>query len=172
MTTSTGITRAAFAALVTTLPLAAQAEPEFFFGAGYGAYQIDENTLDEEDSLWKAYFGSMFNSAVGIELSYVDFARATAQGSSFDADGYGVALLLGVPLSSNFTVYAKGGLYFWDAESNFAGVRTTDDGDDPFYGAGLKFKLGPHLALRVEYERYKLSNVDLDTANLSIQGSF
>lgn len=170
--TSKGFSGAALTALLTTVPLAAEAQPEFFFGAGYGAYQIDENGLDEEDALWKAYFGSMFNSSVGIELSYVDFERASDQGSSFDADGYGIALLLGAPLSSNFTIYAKGGLYFWDAESNFAGVRATDDGDDPFYGAGLKFKLGQHLALRLEYERYKLSNIDLDTANLSIQGSF
>ena len=172
MTTHKLMTQASFAAFLTLAPIAADAQPEFFFGGSYGIYQIDENALDEDDSLFKGYFGSMFNSGLGIELSYVDFARASSQGSSFDADGYGVALLFGIPLADNFNIYAKGGLLFWDAESNFAGVSSSDDGDDPFYGAGLKFKLNKNVALRLEYERYKFSNVDVDAATVGIQGSF
>ena len=167
--------RTAILSAVTALaltPLSTLAEPETYIGAGYGAYQFEENSIDQSDSHWKAYLGTMFNSAVGMELSYVDFSRATDQGSTFDADGYGAALVLAFPMTQNFALYAKGGIYFWDAESNFAGIRATDDGDDPFYGAGLKFKLSEALDLRVEYERYEIANIDLDSANASLQFSF
>lgn len=152
------------------LPVAATAET--YIGVGYGAYQFEENAIDSSDSHWKGYIGTMFNSALGMELAYVDFSRATDQGSTFDADGYTGGLVLNFPMTENFAIYAKGGLFFWDAESNFAGIRATDDGDDPFYGAGLQFKLNEALDLRVEYERYEIINVDIDSATAALQFSF
>ena len=157
---------------VALIPPSAMADPETYIGAGYGAYQFEENSIDQSDSFWKGYIGTMFNSAIGMELSFVDFSRATDQGSTFDADGYGAALVLAFPMTENLALYAKGGLYFWDAESRFAGISASDDGDDPFYGAGLKFKLNEALDLRVEYERYEISNIDLDAASAALQFSF
>lgn len=152
------------------LPVAATAET--YIGAGYGAYQFEESSFDASDSHWKAYVGTMFNSALGIELAYVDFSRADDQGATFDADGYTTGLVLNFPMTENFAIYAKGGLFFWDAEANFAGIRATDDGDDPFYGAGLQFSLNEALDLRVEYERYEIINVDIDSATAALQFSF
>ena len=170
MKARTWLIRAAFP-LAAVVPAAAYPDSQFYAGAGYGAYRFKENSLKQDDSLWKAYAGSSINSTFGVELSFVDFARATSQGSTFDADGYGAALVLQLPFPI-VTAYAKGGVYFWDAESNFAGVSASDSGDDPFYGAGVKFSLAPHVALRVEYERYKISDVKLDTANAAVQVNF
>lgn len=152
------------------LPIAAVGDT--YIGAGYGAYQFEENSIDQSDSHWKAYVGTMLGSALGLELAYVDFSRATDQGSSFDADGYSAGLVLAFPMTENFAIYAKGGLYFWDAESNFAGVSANDDGDDPFYGAGLQFRLNDALDLRVEYERYEIVDIDIDSATAALQFSF
>lgn len=143
-----------------------------YIGAGYGAYQFEDRGIDQSDSFWKAYVGAMVNSAVGLEVSYVDFSQATDQGSSFEADGYTAGVVLSFPATANLAIYAKGGLLFWDAQSSFVGIRATDDGDDPFYGAGLKFKLNEALDLRVEYERYKIVDVDLDSATAALQFSF
>lgn len=161
-------------AVATTLllPAVAQAAPETYIGAGYGAYQFEENDLDESENHWKAYVGTMFNSAVGIELSYVDFDRAHDLGSSFDADGYSAGLVLALPVAKNFSVYAKGGIFFWDAQSRFAGLTASDDGDDPFYGAGVQFRLNDALDLRVEYERYEIVDIDIDSATAALQFSF
>lgn len=150
--------------------MAADAGP--YLGAGYGAYQFEDRGIDQSDSFWKGYVGAMINSAVGLELSYVDFSRADDQNASFDADGYGAAVLLSFPATENLALYAKGGVYFWDAQSSFAGLRTNDDGEDPFYGAGLQFRLNEPLDLRVEYERYEIVEVDIDSANVALQFSF
>jgi len=159
-----------FASAALLLPVAAPAET--YIGAGYGAYQFEENSIDSSDSHWKAYLGTMFNSALGIELAHVDFSRASDQGSTFDADGYTAGLVLNFPMTENFAIYAKGGLFFWDAESSFAGISASDDGDDPFYGAGLQFRLNDALDLRVEYERYEIINIDMDSATAALQFSF
>lgn len=155
-----------------TLLLPIPAPAETYIGGGYGAYQFEENSIDSSDSHWKAYLGAMMNSALGLELGYVDFSRASDQGSTFDADGYTAGLVLNFPMTENFAIYAKGGLFFWDAESSFAGISASDDGDDPFYGAGLQFRLNDALDLRVEYERYEIINIDIDSATAALQFSF
>ena len=160
----------ALAGIVLMFPVTGYSE--VYVGAGYGAYQFEDNSIDQSDNHWKAYVGTMFNSALGIELAYVDFSRATDQGSSFDADGYSAGLVLNFPMTENFSIYAKGGLYFWDAQSSFAGIRATDDGDDPFYGAGLQFRLNEALDLRIEYERYEIVDIDIDSATAALQFSF
>ena len=46
------------------------------------------------------------------------------------------------------------------------------DGDDPFGGVGVKLGFNRHVGLRVEYERFDISNIDLDTASAGVQFNF
>src|SRR5690606_26898493 len=136
----------------------ARAQPELYLGAGYGRFDIDEDEFDENDTVWKAYAGFSFNRAVGIEASWVDFNEAREAGNSFEADGWGVSAVLSLPLSENFSLYAKGGQFFWESEARALGIPIDDDGDDPFYGAGAKFRLNDALDLRLEWERYDVAD--------------
>jgi hypothetical protein len=166
-----------FAAAVIAGPvvsLPALAQPEFYLGAGYGRYDIDEDRFDEEDTVWKAYAGFSFNQALGVELSWVDFNEAREAGTSLDTDGWGAAAVLSLPLSENFALYGKAGQFFWetDASGLGPGVRIDRDGDDPFFGAGAKFRLNDLLDLRLEWERYDVAEADLDTLFVMLQASF
>jgi len=156
------------------LSVPAQAQPEFFLGAGYGRYDINEDDFDEDDTVWKAYAGFSFNQALGVELSWVDFNEAREAGNSLDADGWGAAAVLSLPLSENFALYGKAGQFFWETEASGLGpgVRPDDDGDDPFFGAGAKFRLNDLLDLRLEWERYDVADADLDTVFVMLQASF
>lgn len=152
----------------------AQAQPEFYAGAGYGRFDINEDEFDENDTVWKAYAGFSFNRAIGIELSWVDFNEAREAGNSFEADGWGAAAVLSLPLSENFSLYGKAGQFFWDSGRRQTGLPgvVSDDGDDPFYGAGAKFRLNELLDLRLEWERYDVADIDLDTVFVMLQASF
>lgn len=156
------------------LPPAAHAQPEFYFGAGYGLFDINEDEFDDNDTVWKAYAGFNFNRAIGIELSWVDFNEAREAGNSFQADGWGAAAVLSLPLSENFSLYGKAGQFFWDSDTRQTGLPgvVSDDGDDPFFGAGAKFRLNDLLDLRLEWERYDVADVDLDTVFVMLQASF
>jgi OOP family OmpA-OmpF porin len=158
---------------LSAVPLCAQAErPGAYFGGSYGRYRIDENALKKNDSLWKAFIGTQFNDWFGLEAAFVNFDRASNQNSSFETDGWSAAAVVSLPLGPNSALYAKGGEYWWSAKSNFAGVRRDDNGNDPFWGGGIRFGLSDVLSLRVEYERYKVVNVNLDSISVGLQATF
>lgn len=154
-------------------PLAAQAQREgLYFGGSAGLYDIKENTLDEQDSFWKAFLGAQFSEWFALEASYVDFNRASNQSSSFEADGLGAAAVVSFPIGPKSAVFGKVGQLWWDANANLGGVQTRSDNSDTFWGAGLKFGLSQSVHLRLEYERYDVANVDLDAASVGVQVTF
>ena len=148
------------------------AAPGPYFGGSYGQYRIDESGLKKNDALWKAFIGAQFNNWFGLEGSFVSFDRASSQSSSFETDGWTAAAVLSLPLGPNSALYAKGGEYWWNAKSSFAGVSKNTDGNDPFWGGGIRFGLTDVICMRVEYERYKVSTIHLDSVSVGLQASF
>ena len=143
-----------------------------YFGASYGQYRIKETGLDENDALWKAFIGGQLNEWFGVEAAFVSFDRASNQNSSFETDGWTAAAVLSLPLGANSALYAKGGEYWWKAKSSFGGVSADDSGNDPFWGGGVRFSLNDIFGLRVEYERYKVANINLDSVSVGLQAKF
>lgn len=159
------------AGVLLFVPLtAAHAASGLYLGASWGAYQINESNLDDNDDLWKAFIGVQANDLLGIEASRVDFSRTESTNSSFKGDGLGLAAVFSFPIGGGSTFFAKAGQFWWDSESSFGGAPGDPDGNDPFYGVGLKF--GKGLSLRLELERYKVADVDLDTVTVGLQLGF
>lgn len=144
-----------------------------YLGAGWGAYRINEGTLDDHDDLLKAYVGVQFANWFGLEGSWVDFDRLdNPGGDKFEADGAGLAAVLSLPVSDTSAIYAKGGNFWWNAKSVLGGEVRDKDGNNAFYGAGLKLGFTKHLAVRLEWERYDVSGADIDTGTISLQFLF
>lgn len=146
--------------------------PSLYFGGSWGQYDIEENAFDETDTLWKAFIGTELNHWFGLEAAFVNFDRAREQNSSYEADGWTGAAAVSIPFGGNSALYAKGGAFWWEAQSNFPGVRRDEDGTDPFWGAGLRFGIAEPLSLRVEYERYEVDSIDLDSVSVGLQANF
>jgi hypothetical protein len=152
---------------------AAQAQsPGVYLGAAWGAYSINESTLDDNDDLVKAYLGGQFTNWFGIEGSWVDFNRLDRAGDRFEADGKGLAAVFSLPFSDASAFYVKAGEFWWESDSVLGGVVGDRDGNDAFYGAGFKLGFNKHLALRLEWERYDVADIDLDTASIGLQFLF
>lgn len=164
-------------------------ESEFVLGAGGGRYDVNDDKFDQDTDAWTAYTGVNFNRALGIELGYVNMpevrqtapvaaapapAPANPAGPAFDPTGYTAALVVAAPIAENFSPYAKAGQFFWNTEGSSPALGTTveTEGDDPFWGAGMKFRLNEAFDLRAEYDRYKVTEVDFNAAQLMLQGSF
>lgn len=142
---------------------AAHAGP--YIGASWGAYQIEESDLDDNDDLWKLYGGSTIAGMFGFEISRVDFSRVGSGTASFEGDGWGLAGVLSFPVGGN-SLFVKAGQFWWDSESGLG----SSDGNDPFFGVGFKF--GQGLGLRLEWERYDIANIDLNTYSVGLQFGF
>jgi OmpA-OmpF porin, OOP family len=158
---------AALAALL--LPLPALAQPGLYIGGSWGAFRINESDLRKNDDLLTGFVGAKFTNWFGIEASWTDFSNVDNGTSRFDADGKGLAAVVSGPFGQSSSVFAKAGQFWWDANSMLGGVVGDRDGNDLFFGAGVNLGLNRNAALRLEADRYDVSNVDLDTVTIGIQ---
>lgn len=165
-------------------------QPEFSVGAGYGLTKIKDGDFDEDEAAKKIFALVKFNEYIGVEASYIDFDEASNNGLALDADGKTLALILEAPITEGISLYAKGGQLWWDADAsvNSSAFNVSDnyDGDETFWGGGVKFRLAEHLDLRVEYERFNFDisrdeidvlqtsdiDMDVDFASVNLQFTF
>lgn len=168
-----------------------QFQPEFSIGAGYGFTKLKDGDFDEDEAAKKVFGVVKFNEYIGVEAAYIDFDEAGNGIYDVDLKGKALNLILELPVSQSFSVYAKGGQMWWDADTNE--VDTSDfltsrdhDGDETFWGLGAKFRLAEHLDLRVEYERFNFEisrdevnvlqpnsiDMDVDFASINLQFTF
>lgn len=167
----------------------AQAEMEnsgIYVGAGYGQYSIQyenrENDIDFDDdaAVLKGYIGARFNPYLSLELAYQNFDEANDVDDYAEIDGLSLAAILSLPITQNFSLFAKGGWFKWDADIStdipaLGNITSSQDGSDIFYGAGLRYAFSKNIEARIEYERFELEDdiePDLDVASVSIQYVF
>ena len=164
--------------------------PEFSVGAGYGATKLKDGDFDEDETAAKVFAVVKFNEYIGLEGSYIDFDNSGNSELNIDPKGAGLALILEAPINQSFSVYAKGGQLWWDADANLnVGVIDTSDsydGDETFWGIGTKIRLADNVDLRIEYERFNFEisrdeinvlqpnslDMDVDYASINLQYSF
>jgi OOP family OmpA-OmpF porin len=155
-------------------PVASQAaRPGVYVGASWGAFSINKSDLDDHDSLLKGYGGLQFTDWFALEGTWTDFNRIdNPDGDRFEGDGKGLSAVFSVPIGQSSALFAKAGEFWWKSKTSFGDVFDDADGRDPFWGVGGQFAFNDHLALRVEAERYDVSEVDLDTASVGLQFKF
>lgn len=165
-------------------------QPEVSIGAGYGLTKLKDDDFKEDEAAKKAFVVVKFNEYIGLEASYIDFDEAHNDAFILDADGKTLAVIFEAPISPAFSLYAKGGQIWWDADAsiNSSVVSASDnyDGDETFWGGGAKIRLTDNLDLRVEYERFNFDisrdeidvlqqddiDMDVDFASVSLQFTF
>jgi OOP family OmpA-OmpF porin len=167
-----------------------QYSPEFSIGGGYGLTKLKDGDFDEDEAAKKAFAVFKINEFIGIEAAYIDFDESGNEAFDIDIRGKALDLILELPISKSFSIYAKGGQMWWDADTNIDTsefVTSSDsDGDETFWGVGTKFRLAENLDLRVEYERFNFEisrdeinvlqpddiDMDVDYASVSLQFTF
>jgi OmpA-OmpF porin, OOP family len=161
------------AVLLSASWTAVAAEPGLYFGATAGVASIKQDELDEDDpSFWKAYVGTQVNPWLGVEASWIEFAKSEQDDVDLQSNGFSAAALLSLPLGEASSIYAKAGQFWWDADATVGGVGVSNDGNDTFWGAGFLLGLTDNLHVRLEFERYKLDDIDIDGASAGLQLTF
>jgi opacity protein-like surface antigen len=171
-----------FAAALLTLPVlpAVAADNGFYLGGSIGQanLKIDDVTdgltvtdFDGDDTAFKLIAGIRPLDWLGVEAAYVNFGEPedTVFGQNVKADGDGIsAFAVGFLPTGPVDLFAKLGLISWD--SKISGTFD-DDGTDLAYGVGAQFRvLG--LSIRAEYEKFDISDVDLDMISVGVTYTF
>ncbi|TWI01860.1 opacity protein-like surface antigen [Luteimonas cucumeris] len=151
-------------------------EPGFYLGAGVGQSFVDEAAYDDEDTAFSAFGGYQFNRYFGIEAGYADFGKLQASGAgrALEANAAYLTAVGTVPFTEQFSGYAKAGFQRWDLDNAIPSLtRSSDDsGSDPTYGLGLQYRFNDKVALRGEYSRFEVEDIDLDLAQLQVRFDF
>lgn len=165
------------AAALGALSFNAQAaEPTgWYAGAGAGQSMVDEWFADDEDIGFQVYGGYQFTPYFGLEAAYTDFGDVDVTGGvgELDADAFSLVAVGTIPFTDRFSGYAKAGFNRWDADADVPGIgRVSDDGTDPTYGLGLQYRFTDTVALRGEYSRFEMDDVDVDLAQVQVRFDF
>lgn len=151
------------------------AEPVgWYAGAGVGQSMIDEGLLDEEDTGFQVFGGYQMHPNWGVELAYTDFGKVERRGvGALEADTVSLVAVGTLPFTEKFSGYAKAGFHTWDVDARAYGIGSaSEDGTDPTYGLGLQYRFTDTVALRGEYSRFEMDDVDVDLAQVQVRFDF
>jgi len=150
-------------------------QDRIYIGAVVGQSNIDETlngtTFDDDDTGWQAFVGYDFSNAFGVEAGWVDMGEYNVGATELGIDGGTVALTGRMPIVSNWSVYIKGGAFFWETDSNAVGL-TTDDVDF-LAGAGIRFQVpnNENFGVRAEWTYFD-STPQIDMYALGLEVRF
>jgi OOP family OmpA-OmpF porin len=148
----------------------------FYAGAGVGQSFVDEGAYDDEDTAFSLFGGYQFNKYFGLEAGYADFGKIEANGAgpALEGDSAYLTAVGTLPITDRFSAYAKAGLHRWNVDTALPGLtgNNDDSGSDPTYGVGMQYRFTDRVALRGEYSRFEVEDLDADLAQLQVRFDF
>jgi len=152
------------------------ADKGFYAGAGVGQSTVDEGAYDDDDTAFSVFGGYQFNRYFGLEGGYADFGKLEPRGAGTPLEASSVYLTAvgTLPITDNFSAYAKAGVQRWDLDRSIPSIvgNTDDNGTDPTYGLGVQYRFTDNVALRGEYSRFEVEDTDLDLAQIQLRYDF
>jgi OOP family OmpA-OmpF porin len=129
----------------------------------------------DSDNGYKAYLGYQFNPYFALEGGYVDlgqygYALTTTPAGTLTGDidlrGVNLDLVGRMPLNDRFSLFARIGALYAEADTRFVGTGAVNVLDpNPTskelnykFGVGMEFAFNPSLSMRIEAERYRIDD--------------
>lgn len=179
---------AGIACALVAMPLTAVADSGFYVGGSVGGAAIEANigdtgipglpaSLDEDDIAYKFFLGYTFDLPVvyfAAEAGYIDFGKpeigVLSERITLDTTGFNMWGIAGIE-AGPVDLFAKLGYISWEVDVSGLGAGLSEDGNDPAYGLGLSFGLGP-VSVRGEYEVYDLDDADVSMLSVGVVYQF
>lgn len=125
----------------------------------YGGYKSHGGDFSDDNDLYGLGVGYQFNSFFALEADYVDFGNFGKDDTRAKLKGGSLVAVGRLPVTDSFGVYAKAGAFAAALDVDAFDEDETYDDVSPVIGAGVDFRITPHLTTFLEYNHY---NVDID----------
>lgn len=137
-----------------------------YISGSYGGYKSHGGEFEDENDLLGAAVGYQFSPFFALEAEYIDFGNFGDDNVEGKLKGFGLGAVGRLPLTDSFGVYGKAGAFASAFDVDAFNESETYDEVSPFVGAGVDFRVTPHLTAFAEYNRY---NVDIDKEDFNGQ---
>jgi hypothetical protein len=135
---------------------------------------------DDKDQFFKLYAGGRFNNAIGLEVGVMNFGKFTAGGGESDGWGADAAIVAGIPIGANSSVFGKLGVVYARTETTAlpaSGITIgKESGFGGRWGVGAQLGLTKAWALRADFDRYRVpfpgDHEDVEALTLGVQYTF
>jgi len=152
------------AGFLAALPAGAQS---FYFGGSIGNTQAKEEACpagsvlcDRSDTNWSGNVGFMFTPNWGLEMSYRDLGKVVEASDGVGSTSNwktkaGDLVLVGALPVHSVSFYAKAGGYYAKTKLESNALANAETSNRQWtYGAGIRWDMMRHVALRFEWQRY------------------
>ncbi|MGZ8318142.1 MAG: outer membrane beta-barrel protein, partial [Telluria sp.] len=146
---------------------------------------VNSYSSDEKDVGYKLFIGKNINKYIAVEGGYFDlgefsYTTRTVQGGSLTGDvryrGVNADLIGKLPLSQRFMLFARAGMGYVKADTDFSGSRVnaiapqnSEEGKwKPHFGVGAEMGLTRKLSLRLEAERFRVKDFMQDNGKTDL----
>jgi OOP family OmpA-OmpF porin len=164
------------AVLLAGASVAQAQDSGFYAGVGAGQALVDERAYDDEDTAFSVFGGYQFHRNFALEAGYTDFGslEPDVAGTDLELSSASLTAVGILPFTERFSGYAKAGFQRWELDRAIPGLTGTakDDGTDPVYGVGLQYRFNDLVALRGEYTRSEVEDLDVDAAQVQVRFDF
>jgi uncharacterized repeat protein (TIGR01451 family) len=161
-------------------------------------WSINNPSVDDSDTAWKAYLGFTVNDYFAIEGGYADLGKVVTQyGVSippaqisailrdtfnvhpYQGDGWFAAAVFNWPVSPDrFNAFARVGMWGWESNLDVrvisggsGSITDRESGTDMMYALGVEWQFNEQWSLTAEWERYEL-NEWLDVPSIGLRYAF
>ncbi len=162
----------------TMAPQQAEAQKlltKWYIGGSAGKSDVETSSFDDDFGL-KFFGGYNFNNNVSVEAAFINLGEFDRKGDIDVVDVFGAEVsVVGKISIGRFSIFGKGGVFFWDADNSVDGfVFRTDDGVDPTYGFGFEYNFkNSRLNLRAEWQKFQdVSGSDLELLSVGVKYNF
>jgi opacity protein-like surface antigen len=161
---------ALIAASVFAVSPAMAQDSGFYVGAGIGDFGIEDNGFDGSDTGFKVFGGYRFIKYLAAEVEYLDGGTVEDGGLEIDVSGFNLSGVGILPVGEKFSLFAKLGMIFWDADSNGFG---DDSGEDFSWGIGAGYSFTEQFGMQLEYQGFEIEDADtVDMISLGASWKF
>ena len=148
---------ALIAASVFAVSPAIAQDSGFYVGAGIGDFGVKVDGFDGSDTGFKVFGGYRFIKYLAAEVEYLDGGTVEDGGLEIDVSGFNLSGVGILPVGEKFSLFAKLGMIFWDADSNGFG---DDSGEDFSWGIGAGYSFTEQFGMQLEYQGFEIEDAD------------
>jgi OOP family OmpA-OmpF porin len=163
------VTALAMASLAAFATPAAATDNGFYLGAGVTSTKFDVKDFGSsslDGNSFKVIAGYRPLDWLAAEANYIDLGSDSNNGASVSGKAFTVSGLL-IANIAIVDLYARAGMANWNFDGSFNGIKSSENGWEPTYGAGVGLHFG-RFGARAEYETFHASDLDTHVNTFSV----